>query len=535
MKVKSFVKYHLTIITIIALAFSNFAAIVSDNDGSAFVTKAEFDALRDNFSKQIENYNESIEGKIDGAIAAYLAGIKLSKKFAMTDYVNTAYKKDKNNVTFANWHATPSSLGRDEHDVEALYYVAGSQGPTGAARVDGRYYGWTIFKNDDVWVKGSFVKYPWGASDTLETYQNYMYWGYFVDRKKIDKGWYLYDTNMHRCKITLQCDAANFDNSELGTPTMYANPSSTRTLTSDFLTRTRAGKVKEEKTFQIMTNLNIKMPLWMSHTWSYPELKITSAGKSISTGTTKSKENDNTKQPWMAYMNGTYVATKSYLMCEYDYKDMYPDYNANEYPDNTKNDEYEIQIQKSPESTGSAQDKTGVQQRWGVKITADSSKTGASNNIKFMWKYRKQKRYNMDSYKLVSKYWNDITQLDESHYLYSGIVIARVNEPGTANFSFNIVADTKKSNTTYTYAISDRPFKNEFIPSQDIVGSGSNKYNHILAYGKNVKLGKLDVEIKKEKVFNKFDGDFIYLKISPDTEKHVVHVESAGVPTYVTE
>ena len=56
------------------------AAIISDNDGAAFVTKAEFEALKQNFADQIDNYNTSIDSKIDGAIAYYLAGIKLAKK-----------------------------------------------------------------------------------------------------------------------------------------------------------------------------------------------------------------------------------------------------------------------------------------------------------------------------------------------------------------------------------------------------------------------------------------------------------------------
>lgn len=60
------------------LCFNSFAAVVSDNDGSAFITKAEFDSLKNNFQAQIDSYNTSIDSKIDGAIAAYLAGIRLS-------------------------------------------------------------------------------------------------------------------------------------------------------------------------------------------------------------------------------------------------------------------------------------------------------------------------------------------------------------------------------------------------------------------------------------------------------------------------
>lgn len=68
---------------IMAIVFSMqcFAAVVSDNDGPAFITKTEFEALKKDFEMQVERYNESIDKKIDGAIAAYLAGIKLVKTY----------------------------------------------------------------------------------------------------------------------------------------------------------------------------------------------------------------------------------------------------------------------------------------------------------------------------------------------------------------------------------------------------------------------------------------------------------------------
>ena len=65
---------------VVLMSINSFAAIVSDNDGSAFVTKAEFEAMKRDFADQVTNYNESIDAKIDGAIAAYLAGIKLKKR-----------------------------------------------------------------------------------------------------------------------------------------------------------------------------------------------------------------------------------------------------------------------------------------------------------------------------------------------------------------------------------------------------------------------------------------------------------------------
>ena len=59
-------------------SIESFGAVISDNDGSAFITKAEFEVLKNGFNEQIEQYNRSIDNKIDGAIASYLSGIKLS-------------------------------------------------------------------------------------------------------------------------------------------------------------------------------------------------------------------------------------------------------------------------------------------------------------------------------------------------------------------------------------------------------------------------------------------------------------------------
>ncbi len=57
---------------------------MSDNDGSAFITKAEFDSLKNNFQSQIDKYNTSIDSKIDGAIASYLAGISIAQEKSLT-------------------------------------------------------------------------------------------------------------------------------------------------------------------------------------------------------------------------------------------------------------------------------------------------------------------------------------------------------------------------------------------------------------------------------------------------------------------
>ena len=70
-------KRVLTYILIIFCSISSFAAVVGDSDGAAFVTKAEFEEMKNNFNLQIDRYNESIDSKIDGVIASYIDGIRI--------------------------------------------------------------------------------------------------------------------------------------------------------------------------------------------------------------------------------------------------------------------------------------------------------------------------------------------------------------------------------------------------------------------------------------------------------------------------
>ena len=60
------VKKLLALFLVVLMSIESIGAVVSDNDGSAFITKAEFDSLKNNFQSQIDQYNTSIDSKIDG-------------------------------------------------------------------------------------------------------------------------------------------------------------------------------------------------------------------------------------------------------------------------------------------------------------------------------------------------------------------------------------------------------------------------------------------------------------------------------------
>ncbi len=88
-----FIKRRLALALMLLLSIESFAAVVGDNDGAAFITKAEFDSLKNDFKSQLDRYNSSIDNKIDGAIESYLSGIKLSKTSTYTTEHQTGSDK----------------------------------------------------------------------------------------------------------------------------------------------------------------------------------------------------------------------------------------------------------------------------------------------------------------------------------------------------------------------------------------------------------------------------------------------------------
>ena len=74
------IKRYIALILVLLFSIESFAAVVGDNDGAAFITKAEFDSMKNDFQSQLDRYNSSLDNKIDGAIASYLSGIKIKQK-----------------------------------------------------------------------------------------------------------------------------------------------------------------------------------------------------------------------------------------------------------------------------------------------------------------------------------------------------------------------------------------------------------------------------------------------------------------------
>jgi hypothetical protein len=108
------------------LSINSFAAIVSDNDGSAFITKAEFDSLKNDFQSQLDQYNTSIDSKIDDAIASYLAGIKVTK----TTSLNVLYPNPEGSYANVKWTSS-NTYSYDNVENKYWHYYCDFEQPNG--------------------------------------------------------------------------------------------------------------------------------------------------------------------------------------------------------------------------------------------------------------------------------------------------------------------------------------------------------------------------------------------------------------------
>ena len=123
MKRQKWIKKALCLIFVFLFSINSLAAIVSDNDGAAFVTKAEFESLKKNFADQIDNYNVSIDSKIDGAIASYLAGVRLSKQSVVQTGFDLEGKENKK-IKILGRNNNGFNFANDIYTNDKIYVVA---------------------------------------------------------------------------------------------------------------------------------------------------------------------------------------------------------------------------------------------------------------------------------------------------------------------------------------------------------------------------------------------------------------------------
>lgn len=171
----SLIKRMLAIVMILILSIESYAAVVSDNDGSAFVTKAEFEILKKDFGDQIEKYNTSIDSKIDGAIASYLSGIKLQRTEILDDLMKGNIISFVKNISLIST-SVPNAITIN-YNIGVMHVTdAQSYGSSHYGSFElGNYYGkYNVFE-----LKDGYNFYR-GNAQSVESYSVYTYGGAFV-------------------------------------------------------------------------------------------------------------------------------------------------------------------------------------------------------------------------------------------------------------------------------------------------------------------------------------------------------------------
>lgn len=144
----------MAILLIFCLSINNFAAIVSDNDGSAFITKSEFEALKYDFAKQIDNYSDSLVNKIDGAIAAYLAGLQLAKK---KDLIVEAHSMFNFPLNIGQPNAKWTPTNRHSFQLVNYYVMRPYNNNSGTTGYDAGIASWKVIKEENNRIPIYFV------------------------------------------------------------------------------------------------------------------------------------------------------------------------------------------------------------------------------------------------------------------------------------------------------------------------------------------------------------------------------------------
>ena len=126
-KIFKFFKKTFAFILVLVINFNTYAA-VGGNDGSAFVTKAEFDAIVNTFNEQMDNYESSLVSKIDGAIANYLTSLSDEVTMTLDDLSSRVKRAGNEYVTFYNYPTQSFDVSNDTLNGQAgSYYFYASR------------------------------------------------------------------------------------------------------------------------------------------------------------------------------------------------------------------------------------------------------------------------------------------------------------------------------------------------------------------------------------------------------------------------
>lgn len=518
------IKIFISLIMAVAVASVEiYATVVSDNDGSAFISKAEFDSLKNDFQSQLNQYNTAIDSKIDSSIASYLAGIQIAAQERLTNYITNAKKNSEDNVGFMLYGSPKNSRSYNDgyYDVEAAYAVGNEWGVGVGSNVTGSgLYNYIMMNNEKAYDASiAFVDYK-GTSQSggewtgnVKDFKSAYYWinlpfkGDGETYKNITD-WTLKDVVRHRLHMKLEASKLGFSWAQSGS---YSSRSalgslskiSGTTLTTDFTNFEQPG-IKEGAEQGTQMVLTLKPVLAQTHSWTQ-----------FDKDSDFSSEDDTAANTFLKYNISGTIPDKTISGVEYEKRDYYTSSNVTRtimlYPPRT-------------DVHSGAYSGTVLGTSWkGERVAEIRGWYNVYNDITYSFKWKNPKNYTLNFRKLTNAYYNNL--FTEAHYKYFGIPITNVNKEGKLTFSliFN-----NSTNDDYTYCIMDKRFDNGDMPSSKKESHKGKIYERVLKTDtiEGTKGEKeIKFELEKEVIFDEENGDYIYLKIEPSAAGQLVKVD----------
>ena len=499
------------------------ASVVSDNDGSAFITKAEFDSLKNNFQSQLDQYNTAIDNKIDAAIASYLAGIQIAAQQRLTNYIANAKKNSENNVGFMKYGTPKNSRSYPDgyYDVEAAYAVGGEWGINQDKNQDGYgLYNYIMMNNEKAYDAAiAFVDYKGTASsggswtENVKDFKSAYYWINLPFKGEGETyenvtDWSLKDIVRHRLHMKLEASNIIFKSAQNGRYNTTTDLNSLTkktgfTLTTDFTVFDQPG-ITEGADQGKQVVLELKPMLTQTHAWSQ-----------FDKDSDFSSEDDETANEFLKYNISGTIPNTTISGVEYEKRDYY-----------TSGDLTRTIMLKPAHSSGftGADPGTVLGANWrSQRVAAIRGWESVYNDITFSFKWKNPKYYTLNYRRLTNEYYNNL--FTEAYYKYYGIPITNVNKDGKLIFYLTFDNSTTDD---YKYCIMDKRFDNGDMPSSKKESHKGKTYERVLKTDtiEGTKGEKeIKFEIEKEVIFDEENGDYIYLKIEPSAAGQLVKVD----------
>ena len=498
-------KRAMALFIIVIINFNSYAAVVSSNDGSAFITKAEFDALVNDFNSRIEDYEKSIDAKIDGAIAEYLAGLATASSYIVEDLIHVAKANSNNNLKFIRWK--PPQATKDVDDVSAGFHCMWAWGcgdPSNAT--SGDTYGYITVSNHQSWAGSMTMRRYTNYTDVNADYTNSYYYANFPFSNADEVNYIstgnttdfelssLYRWRCHFDIVASRFNVTSAQNSVALADLDYAPTSITCDFTGE-LTKNGPGTINGPRV-SVGSVVNTTPQMTITHLYS-----LTSSS-------------DSTNNDFLNYnIVGTISGNAHFI--DYTFRNNYNDQS-----------QVNLEIQRTPpisDTTAYRGDNSGtaMQARNGSLTWAVATgKKGYGNNTSFKFKYNHQKIYNLNWANLVNGFYS--IYFNESYYKYYGIPICKPNKM-TGDITFKLKFTNTKIGDVYpafTYQINDVKFSNGDLPSSgalysETVPQGNSTYTK-------------DIKITKDTVKDTTNGDYLYIKIQPSVANQIVSVDTEG-------